>query len=122
MEDSTPEIERILDEITTICRDSLLANSEFDQARIDQLTKALVINGWKRHQAYSTPLAVQVKQRVIDSLENQSLHHKAQLESLAKEVQNAYDSASKYETTMPESERPVNKRKELSARPPNTNP
>ncbi len=122
MEDSTPEIERILDEITTICRDALLANSEFDQTRIEQLTKGLVINGWKRHQAYSAPLVVQVKQRVTDSLENQSLHHKAQLESFAKEVQNAYDSASKYETTMPENERPVNERKELSARPPNTNP
>lgn len=121
MEDSTPEIERILDEITTICRDALLANEEFDRARIEQLTKGLVINGWKRHQSHSTPLVVQVKQRVTDSLENQSLHHKAQLEALAKEVQTAYDSASKYGTKMPESEQPLNKRKELSARPPNTN-
>ena len=120
MNDATPEIEQILTELTQMCREALLDSVPLDYDRVEQLAGALSNNGWKRHNAYNAPLSVQLTSRVVDSLDRQPVHHKAELEGIANQIQQAYDRVAKFNTSMPESDQPVSRRKSLASKPPRT--
>ncbi len=102
MSKATPQIETILDDLTTLCCNALHADGRLDHDRMTQLVESLSINGWKRHSEENAPLSAILQQRVRHNCRETATHRGAELESVAIEVQQAYDRVSRYSTSTPD--------------------
>lgn len=104
MTSSTPQIDAILDDLTTLCCQALTAGDILDQQRVDELVESLSQNGWKRHSENYPPLATVLEQRVRERCREPAMHRGAEVESLTQKVQRAYDNHSRYQASSPASD------------------
>lgn len=101
MDNTTTEIQAILDELTAICCRAMQKDGQFDRDRVHALVKSLSINGWKQHNDTGGPLATILERRVRESCQEPAMHRGAELRSLVDQIGSAYDQVSRYEASAP---------------------
>ena len=118
MANYTPQIENVLTEIVETIRSAIDQSTPLNRDAIDQLVKALATNGWERHSEEAEPLQVILENRIVASDSETSMHHPEQAKQLALEVQEAYQDHARYQSSMPNEDKPVAERDDLQAQPP----
>lgn len=104
--DTTPEIEAILADLTELCCTALSADGELDQSRVNELVESLSTNGWKRHSEGEPPLATVLKDRIKQQCKEPAMHRGAAIDGIIAKVQDAYEDASRMETSSPSEKTP----------------
>lgn len=100
---NTPELEAVLDALTSLTCDAMQADGNLDPEQVDQLVRALSNNGWKRHEAGREPLSVVLKQRARKACPEPAIHRGGGLDGIVGQIQKAYNNASRYEASAPPS-------------------
>lgn len=120
MTEKTRPIENILQTLADMCYETLNERETLDQNRVDALVKSLVTNGWERHAEHEEPLKTQIEKRVRERNGEEEQHHSEQIVALTSRIQKAYDDANRFQTSVPEDQKPVSKRESLKAKSPST--
>lgn len=113
-------IENILQSLADMCYEALNEKEALDQDRVEALVKALVTNGWERHAEHEEPLKTQIEKRVKARNGEEEQHHSEQIVALTTRIQKAYEDANRFQTSVPEDQKPVSKRNSLQAKSPST--
>src|SRR6056297_2564871 len=98
---TTPEIDAILSRLTELCCSAMDAEGGLDRSRVDQLTKSLSANGWKRHSEDAPPLSTILKNRIKESCREPAMHRGAAIDGIVESVQDAYDNQSRMSASSP---------------------
>lgn len=101
---TTPQIEAILHELAEMCTATVNENESFDAERAEQLVESLKINGWDRHTDKQKPLRDQLRDRVMEALEN-AHPRRSELDGLLGQIQRMYGASHQFETKLPVEER-----------------
>ena len=97
----TPELDAILDSLVELCYESLCANEQLDTEKRDDLVESLATNGWERHRG-ANPLWVILRERAVRKHPDPAMHRGAALEKLTRDVEAAYQSFARRETSVPD--------------------
>lgn len=119
-EQSTPQLDAIVNDLTVMCCEALMQGETIDHARVEALSRALVVNGWERHHAHDLPVSIVIRNRVLEQCQEPSMHRVAELKGLVSAIQKAFDSARRYSSSMPMEDKALEDRPSNSALPPRT--